>query len=724
MKRVVAMYAVLVASGIFAVSALAEPPKSLDGVLLDENKSLGVTAAPLRNVNDLAFLRRVTVDLIGRIPTTADMDEYLSWPAANRRQRLVDKLLQDDRFADRWTTFYGDFMRLRSGAEGGAALTAFVHEAIKDGMPYDELTRRLIAAGGKSGNVAEVGFILSDNADPMQLAGITSQVFMGVRMACAECHDHPFDQWTRKDFYGLAAFFGKTRRVERRLGQRIFATYTTDIEQTSVLWPPEGQVEDAERKPMAPTFPIKLASGKNADYIARLLALRKSQIDESKKVKLADADQQSQVKKVDEGPDIDDLLTDAGKKADRRAAGKKLSVADLARKEIKEIQSAMSDPGSFNISKIRLDLARLVTDPRNRYFSRSFVNRVWAELIGRGIVTPVDDFSSENKPTHPQLLDFMADEFVANGYDFRSLVRMIVTSDIYQREHAGAVSEEARTELEAAYLAVPIRRMISETLYDSIVVAGHLFDVKHEAGKNLKTVWSQARIMKAPAATVAQKLESVASATKKMDAMKKEPVKLTKVNPYDLESAIEIDFNAVLNRGKMAVKIEQMQVKSKEEIEAERMAAQASRINADYFDRFIKTVVDDNPKFTSSLRMAAPAAPEHFLRVFGQPGRTELGDFRDDSSSMRQALMILNGRLTNEAARVGELEPVYQLLVGETVNVAAAIRLAYAELLTREPTAEELSDGKTLLTGGESLLAGMADLRWVLLNSNEFRFIP
>ena len=724
MKRVVAMYAVLVASGIFAVSALAEPPKSLDGVLLDENKSLGVTAAPLRNVNDLAFLRRVTVDLIGRIPTTADMDEYLSWPAANRRQRLVDKLLQDDRFADRWTTFYGDFMRLRSGAEGGAALTAFVHEAIKDGMPYDELTRRLIAAGGKSGNVAEVGFILSDNADPMQLAGITSQVFMGVRMACAECHDHPFDQWTRKDFYGLAAFFGKTRRVERRLGQRIFATYTTDIEQTSVLWPPEGQVEDAERKPMAPTFPIKLASGKNADYIARLLALRKSQIDESKKVKLADADQQSQVKKVDEGPDIDDLLTDAGKKADRRAAGKKLSVADLARKEIKEIQSAMSDPGSFNISKIRLDLARLVTDPRNRYFSRSFVNRVWAELIGRGIVTPVDDFSSENKPTHPQLLDFMADEFVANGYDFRSLVRMIVTSDIYQREHAGAVSEEARTELEAAYLAVPIRRMISETLYDSIVVAGHLFDVKHEAGKNLKTVWSQARIMKAPAATVAQKLESVASATKKMDAMKKEPVKLTKVNSYDLESAIEIDFNAVLNRGKMAVKIEQMQVKSKEEIEAERMAAQASRINADYFDRFIKTVVDDNPKFTSSLRMAAPAAPEHFLRVFGQPGRTELGDFRDDSSSMRQALMILNGRLTNEAARVGELEPVYQLLVGETVNVAAAIRLAYAELLTREPTAEELSDGKTLLTGGESLLAGMADLRWVLLNSNEFRFIP
>ena len=693
-------------------------------MLLDENKSLGVTLTPQPKVDDLAFLRRVTIDLVGRIPTTVEMDEFLAAPAASRRERVVDKLLQDDRFADRWTTFFGDFMRLRSGAEGGAALTAFIHEAIQSGLPYDELARRMIAAGGKSGTVPEVGFILSDNADPMQLAGITSQVFMGVRMACAECHDHPFDKWTRKDFYGLAAFFGKTRRVERRLGQRIFATYTTDIEQTTVLWPPQGQVEDSERKPMTPTFPIGLDSGKNADYIGRLLALRKSQIDESKQAKLAGADQQSEVKKVDEGPNIDDLLTDAGKKALQRASGKSVSVADLARQEIKEIQAYAADPGSYNISEIRLNLARLVTDPRNRYFSRSFVNRVWAELIGRGIVTPVDDFSSENKPTHPKTLDFMADEFVATGYDFRTLIRLIVTSDAYQRQHAGSVTEEVRNELEAAYLAVPIRRMISETLYDSIVIAGHLFDVKHVAGKNLKTVWSQVRVMKAPVATVADQLNAVASETKKMEAMKKEPVQLTKVDPYDLESAIEIDFNAVLNRGKMNVKIEQMQVKSKEEIEAERMAAQATRINADYFDRFVKAVVDDNPKFTSSLRMPAPAAPEHFLRVFGQPGRTELGDFRDDSSSMRQALMILNGRLTNEAARVGELEPIYELLVGETSNVPRAVRLAYAELLTREPSAAELADGQSLVRGGENLLAGMADLRWILLNSNEFRFIP
>ena len=117
------------------------------------------------------------------------------------------------------------------------------------------------------------------------------------------------------------------------------------------------------------------------------------------------------------------------------------------------------------------------------------------------------------------------------------------------------------------------------------------------------------------------------------------------------------------------------------------------------------------------------------MRVFGQPGRGELGDFRDSSSSMRQALMILNGRLTHEASRIGELEPMYQLLTadaetGRKVDVDSAVKLAYREIYTRDPSADELADARSIVTGGESVLAGMADLRWVMLNSNEFRFIP
>ena len=122
-------------------------------------------------------------------------------------------------------------------------------------MPYDEMVRRLIATNGKAGKTPEVGFILGDDADPLAMASITSQVFMGVRIGCAQCHDHPFDVWKRRDFYDMAAFFGKTRRYESQLTRVVYAT---EAEQTTILWPPEGEAADSERKPIPPKFPFAI----------------------------------------------------------------------------------------------------------------------------------------------------------------------------------------------------------------------------------------------------------------------------------------------------------------------------------------------------------------------------------------------------------------------------------------------------------------------------------
>ena len=136
--------------------------------------------------------------------------------------------------------------------------------------------------------------------------------------------------------------------------------------------------------------------------------------------------------------------------------------------------------------------------------------------------------------------------------------------------------------------------------------------------------------------------------------------------------------------------------------------------------REVKQIIDDNPRFTSSMRMASPAPVGHFLRVFGQTDRGTLDDRRDNSPSMRQALMMLNGRLTNEAARVGALEPMHALLFGPKADLDAAVRLAYREAMTREPTAEEITEAKKVIQEAKDALEGMADLRWALLNSNEF----
>ncbi|MDP7278245.1 MAG: DUF1553 domain-containing protein [Planctomycetaceae bacterium] len=706
---------VLLALVLLTPAAAADP---LGKVLDAENKAKGVTRAALPVINDLSYLRRVTLDLVGRIPTVEEIGQFEALPATSRREKTVERLLADQRLADRWTIFFADMLRLRSNAEGGGASIAFIHRALRDRMPWDEMARRMISASGKAGATPELGFILGDNADPMALAGAAAQVFMGVRVACAQCHDHPFDVWTRKDFYGLAAFFGKTRRVQSQFTNTV---YTTEAAQTSVLWPPEGVGEEGTaRKPMVPLFPFGLDKGDRPTRpVARLQALRKRQ------ATLAATAAGRKQANSDAG--LEALLAAAGSKANSRSAGKKQDTLDVAGEAKRDARKLKVAQARYRASKLRVELARQITDPRNRLFAQSFVNRLWGELMGRGIVEPVDNFAESNPASHPGTLDFLADEFIASGYDIRTILRLVVNSRPYRRQHAIAVADSERIELESAFLATPMRRMLSEVLFDSIVAAGHLFDVKHEKGKNLKVVWQRARIAKKPTGDQSPAVEPrPLAATGKPAAKMKKPAKLTAGSPYDVENAIELDFDALLSESKEEVRIDRMKVMSKEEIEAMRMEQEAAQRRPDvkFFDRFIRTTFDDNPRFTSSMRTASPAAPEHFLRIFGQPSRVTLDEKRDFTPSMRQALMLLNGRLTHEASRVGELEPVYPLLAGKVPDVPAAVRLVYREILTRLPTSSELTEATELIKSSETPLGGMADLRWAMLNSNEFRFLP
>ncbi|MEX0725892.1 MAG: DUF1549 and DUF1553 domain-containing protein [Planctomycetaceae bacterium] len=693
---------------------------SIDEVLNQENAARGVKQSPLPPVSDLAFIRRVSLDLIGRIPTTAEIEEFTAWPEAERRTLIVDKLMADDRFVDRWTTFYADLLRLRSNAEGGAAAIAYIHRSLADDVPYDELCRQLISKNGKAGAVPEVGFILGDGADPMAMAGVTAQVFLGIRVACAQCHDHPFDVWKREDFYGLAAFFGKTRRVENQFTRTI---YTTEAGETLVLWPPEGVGKPEDRKPMQPRFPFAMLP-EDHPSVVRLNARRKALAAEKEKALLVQRSAD-----VDADDVLDDLLSDADKKVERRTRTDAVDESlEEARSEVRKIGKA---GGRNMMSEWRTELAEQITSPRNRYFSRCFTNRVWNELIGRGFVNPLDDFNQSNPPSHPQSLDYLADEFVANGYDLKTLVRTIVTSEVYRRGHTDVAEESLRTELEESFLALPHRRMNSEALYDSVVTAGHLFEVKHEVGKNMKTVWTETRVPKQPGGLDAKLGDDDGKTMKREMAANDagdEPLP-----GYNLESAIELDFDALLeeNPDDLAaendgeeVEVERMRAMSKEEIEAERMRMQARQNAFSYIERFVRQTIDDNPSFVSSFRMASPADPEHFLRVFGQPDREQLGEIRDHAPSMRQALMLLNGRLSHEAARVGEMEPIYECLIGPRKNLEKAVELAYVEILTREPTGEERAEAVEIVKGAENPLDGVADLRWVLLNCNEFRFVP
>lgn len=681
----------------------------LDETLAKENADKGVKLKPVDLVDDLGFARRACLDLAGRIPTGKEISAYLKWPAKERRSKLIDLYMKDDGYANRWSAFFADMLRIRSNEEGGTQLLAYVHNAVTNDMPYDEMCRRMISANGKAGRTPEIGFVLGDEADPMALASATAQVFMGIRISCAQCHDHPFDKWTREDFYSVAAYFGKTLRRENNLTRTV---YTTEGTKSTVLWPPEDESEPDERSPMKASFPFPyLDETESLPFITRFEMLRAE-----KKAKEAG--------KSKAGPSVDDLLAKASSKTKSRLSGgfgPTMKVSTEAKSDIRKIDV---NAELYKRSQLRKELGGLVTSPRNRFFSRVLVNRVWKDLIGTGFVEPIDDFREDNPASHPKTMDYLAEEFVANDFSFRWLVREIVSSDAYQRSHVALdVDEKKRGELELAFLATPMRRMKAEAMYDSIVTAGHLFNVKHLPGQNPRTVKRRVRVPIEPDADESDGDETMEDESSEM--MQGEM--LASASNYGLEQSIELDFGALLAAKDDAPMIDTMKKMTREEIEAMRMKAMPNSVpnpRRRYKTEMVEETIDDNPKFSSAYRMATPAPVGHFLRLFGQPSRVDLGEARFENASMRQALMMLNGRLTHEAARIGPLEPVYKMCTGATPDFRKAVRYTYFEVLTRLPTEAEITEALEIVDSGEDKLTGMADLRWILLNCNEFRFMP
>ncbi|MDE0867299.1 MAG: DUF1553 domain-containing protein, partial [Rubripirellula sp.] len=629
---------------LISLSTLWADPSTLEEKLLTENRSLGIETPPAAPVDDFGFARRVCLDLLGRIPTGKEVNTFLAWPQQDRRQRLIEQYMADEGFANRFTAFFADMLRIRSNEEGGNSLLAYVHKAITTDMPYDEMCHRLIATNGKVGRTPEVGFVLGDDADPMALASATAQVFMGIRISCAQCHDHPFDKWTREDFYSVAAFFGKTRRRENNLTRTV---YTTEDKTTSVMWPPEDESNPDERKPMKASFPFPyLDESEELDFITRLEELRAA--------KAAAVEQYN-------GPSVDDLLATAGAKAKNGLKGGFGGLQKVSAEAKTDIRKIDVNADLYKRSQLRRQLADKITSPRNRYFSRLIVNRLWKDLVGSGFVEPVDDFRENNPASHPETMDYLAEEFVANGYSIRWLVKEIVSSPAYQRVHAPRDADAAeREQLEKAFLVTSIRRMKAEAMYDSIVTAGHLFEVKHLAGQNPRVIKQRIRV---PVERTDGEPVDDEPQMEEQAAMMSEDTMMASSADYGLEKAIEIDFAAVLAADDTSPMIDSMQKMSREQIEAIRMAASPAPIpGMKYITKLVERTVDDNPKFSSSYRMATPAPAGHFLRLFGQPARVDLGEERIENASMRQALLMLNGQLTHQAARVGPLEPVHQML--------------------------------------------------------------
>lgn len=471
-----------------------------------------------------------------------------------------------------------------------------------------------------------------------------------------------------------------------------------------VMWPPRPR-KNRPQKPVDPQWPLADADADEAGLARAVADMQEKKQDHAEQQAIADL--LAAVEHMDDGGgDAAMLLDDSSKVID----------------DIHESEKVASKREVF---------ADLICSPTNRFFGWNVANRVWGELVGRGIVHPVDDLKADNPPSHPELLDHLADGFVASNYDLRGLVAMVVMSEAYQRSAvAGAPAKERRAR-ERAFVAAPLRRMNAESIYDSIRLAGHVGKPKHSPGLNMRDIHVRVRV---PVKTVEEVLaeREAAAAAAKDDAageaaMMPAGVSVTVEDPYASERQLDVDalLKAIAEQEDDPLMGNRVVEVNPDDVDPAAIAARESAAADPQRFKYVTVTqrIDDNPEFASAMRIRAPAPPEHFLRQFGQTSRVILGEKRDAGANTRQALLLLNGKLSNQAARVGDLEPVYKLLHEER-DPADVISFVYVECLTREPTAAERDAALAMFSAYDDRAQAVADLRWAIFNSHGFRYVP
>ena len=163
---------------------------------------------------DDEFVRRVYIDLIGRLPTVEETQAFLADAAADKRAKLIDKLLDSPDYANYWTLKWGDLLRVNGKkvtASGVHKFRRWIFESVRDNKPYDQYVGELLASRGSTSEFPAANYFRTA-ADTNDCAETTSQVFLGIRIQCAKCHNHPFERWTQDNYYGIAAFFNRIQR--------------------------------------------------------------------------------------------------------------------------------------------------------------------------------------------------------------------------------------------------------------------------------------------------------------------------------------------------------------------------------------------------------------------------------------------------------------------------------------------------------------------------------
>jgi Protein of unknown function (DUF1553)/Protein of unknown function (DUF1549) len=347
-------------------------------------------AAPLPSTSDLEFLRRVSIDATGVIPTNDEIRAYLADPPTVRRSRAIDRLLASPSWADNWVSYWQDVLAenpgiLKPDLNNTGPFRWWLHQSFTDNLPIDRMAAEIIEMDGSAVLGAPAAFAKATlNDSPMAAkADIIAQAFLAQKLGCARCHDAPFHPFKQKDLFSLGAMLE---------GKPLKLPVTSTVPLVPGARVPAVKISLKPGESIEPDWPFR------------------------------------------------DLIDHA---------------------KVGSLPGSSSKPS-------RYALASLVVAPENGRFAQVIVNRVWKRYMGLGLVEPADDWSHA-KPSHPELLDYLATELMTHDYDLKHIARLIFSSKAYQRKPLTEIPDSSEKN---RLFAGPLRRnLTAEQLVDSLFLS-------------------------------------------------------------------------------------------------------------------------------------------------------------------------------------------------------------------------------------------------------------
>jgi len=397
-----------------AWAAKLEVGAAIDRFVEEGWKERKVKHAPA--VSDSAFARRVYLDLIGRIPTETELAQFETFPKNSRRTQLVDQLLASKEFANYMAEIFDVVFMTRKSDVAKAhkaqrnvdeKWNRFLETAFEKNRPWNDIVRQLILARPSTPDDVGAEWFLYERKDNYQvIAEAIAPIAFGVNVKCAQCHGHPLaPEIEQRHYWGIVAAFNRGKNVDADSGR--------GISESAI----GGFVNYADLRKRTLPAALIFPNGKSVP-----------------ETRPADGAKEE---------DKADNYVIAPPKEKERAA--KPAVPKFSRRE---------------------ELAKAVCE-NNPALARAFVNRAWAMMMGRGVVQPVDMLDSRHPASHPELLEFLANDFAQHNYDIKRLLRTLALTRVYQLDSKGG-SPNAAPESFAHALDKPLP---AEALHRSLVIA-------------------------------------------------------------------------------------------------------------------------------------------------------------------------------------------------------------------------------------------------------------